>query len=56
MKYHQGDPRQKVQMCDICHEPTERCEDDETVLDDGRVVCWVCYESASKHDQCERNL
>jgi len=27
--YSQGDPRQKIQLCALCEEPTGRCEQDE---------------------------
>jgi len=35
--------KQKIQMCDICDEPTERCEDDELRI--GNIVhCPSCFQ------------
>ncbi len=31
------------QLCDLCNEPTGRCEEDELVNEDGYVVCDVCW-------------
>lgn len=37
----------KIQRCQLCDEPTERCEEDELIVEDcgaPLVVCWPCYE------------
>ena len=45
--FSQGDPRQKIQICSLCDEPTGRCEDD-TIKDDlGNVVCSNCPETTT---------
>lgn len=48
--YSQGDPRQKIQLCDNCNEPTGNCEDDslyigieETGQNNG-PFCGDCYD------------
>ena len=34
------------QLCDLCHEPTGRCEDDSLYMDDEPdvLLCESCYE------------
>lgn len=40
--------KQLVQRCGFCHEPTERCEEDEIYVVDefgfGWVLCEYCYD------------
>ena len=33
------------QMCSVCEEPTERCEEDAILSDDGEPLCVNCYRS-----------
>ena len=49
--YNQGDPRQKIQRCVLCDDPTGSCEEDHAYnypgnCDDERIgpVCPACYE------------
>jgi len=52
--YSQGDPRQKIQLCDECHEPTGNCEDDSlyncTTGRDGPRSAPVCSDCFISYD------
>lgn len=48
--YNQGDPRQKIQLCDLCDQPTGSCEEDHVYnldpVTEDRItgpVCNDCY-------------
>lgn len=47
MSYSQGDPRQKIQRCSECSDPTERCEEDSIFFTTPRglelgPLCTLC--------------
>src|SRR5579872_4414185 len=51
--YEQGDPRQKIQRCLWCDEPTGHCEDDTLNLEDVGPLCERCYADAIEERMTE---
>jgi len=44
--YNQGDPRQKIQYCDECFNPTGRCEEDTITDEHDQTLCEECYKAS----------
>jgi hypothetical protein len=53
--YHQGDPRQKIQYCIECGDPTDRCEDDLIFIEvAGFTVGPLCIGCSEPSEQPEK--